>query len=227
MSLADATSQTGLEPDSPYTSLAERAYHVLLRRLILLDIPPGSAINEAALAAELGIGRTPVRESLKNLETDHLVVSYPRRGTFATRVDITDLAAISDLRRVLEPLAADRAATNATEAQRSELREKAREIESMDGATADNRALMEYDVDVHRLIYRASDNPHLEETLVRLDNLVTRIWCLVLHRMPSVAEHIREHVALLDAIAAGDGVRAAALATEHVEHFEASIRAVL
>ena len=41
------------------------------------------------LAAELGIGRTPVREALKRLESDHLVVSYPRRGTFATTVDIT------------------------------------------------------------------------------------------------------------------------------------------
>ncbi|OMH31482.1 GntR family transcriptional regulator [Tersicoccus sp. Bi-70] len=212
---------------SPYLSLADQAYLVLRNRLIMLDIPPGTAINEAALAAELGIGRTPVRESLKNLETDHLVVSYPRRGTFATRVDITDLASISDLRRVLEPLAAERAASNATDEQRAAIAAKARQIESMTGAGEDNRALMEYDVDVHRLIYRASDNPHLEETLVRLDNLVTRIWCLVLHRMPSVSEHIREHVALLDAIAAGDGARAAALAGEHVEHFEASIRAVL
>lgn len=211
----------------PYLSLADEAYHVLRKRLIMLDIPPGTAINEAALAAELGIGRTPVRESLKNLETDHLVVSYPRRGTFATRVDITDLASISDLRRVLEPLAAQRAAANATAEQREEIAAKARQIEAMTGDREDNRALMEYDVDVHRLIYRASDNPHLEETLVRLDNLVTRIWCLVLNRMPSVGEHIREHVALLDAIAVGDGARAGSLAGDHVEHFEASIRAVL
>ncbi|GGC93544.1 GntR family transcriptional regulator [Tersicoccus solisilvae] len=212
---------------APYASLADQAYHVLRKRLIMLDIPPGAAINEAALAAELGIGRTPVRESLKNLETDHLVVSYPRRGTFATRVDITDLAAISEMRRVLEPLAAQRAAVGATEEQREELRDKARQIRSMSGEDTDNRALMEYDVDVHRLIYRASDNPHLEETLVRLDNLVTRIWCLVLHRMPSVADHIREHVGLLEAIADGDAERASTLAGEHVEHFEASIRAVL
>ncbi|MEH0110434.1 GntR family transcriptional regulator [Tersicoccus sp. MR15.9] len=226
MSVAESEPVTGAPP---YTSLADEAYHVLRNRLVMLDIPPGAAINEAALAAELGIGRTPVRESLKNLETDHLVVSYPRRGTFATRVDITDLASISDLRRVLEPLAAERAASNAADDQRAAIAAKARQIESMTEADTakDNRALMEYDVDVHRLIYRAADNPHLEETLVRLDNLVTRIWCLVLHRMPSVAEHIREHVALLDAIATGDGARAASLAGEHVEHFEASIRAVL
>jgi DNA-binding FadR family transcriptional regulator len=50
-------------------------------KLIMLDIRPGSPINDGALAAELGVGRTPVREALKRLETDHLVVSCSRRGT--------------------------------------------------------------------------------------------------------------------------------------------------
>ena len=83
-------------------SMSQRSYEVLRDRLIMLDIAPGDPINEAGLAAELGVGRTPVREALKRLETDHLVVAYPRRGTFATPVDIADLAAISELRAVLE-----------------------------------------------------------------------------------------------------------------------------
>ena len=94
-------------------------------------------------------------------------------------------------------------------------------------ASDDKRPLMEYDIDVHRLIYRAAENPHLEETLVRLDNLATRIWCLVLERLPSVSEHIKEHVTLLEAIVAKDADRAAELAASHVEHFEEAVRAVL
>ncbi|MFB0836090.1 GntR family transcriptional regulator [Arthrobacter halodurans] len=207
-------------------SLAERAYRTLRDRLIMLDIAPGEPINEARLAAELGFGRTPLREALKRLETDHLVVSYPRRGTFATIVDITELAAISEVRQVLEPLAARSAALNPHPGIRAELAQVADAIESLDTGR-DRRELMQYDLEVHRLIYRAAGNHHLEESLVRLDNLATRIWCLVLDRLPSISGHITEHVDLLRAILAGDADRAASLAADHIGHFERTVRSVL
>lgn len=207
-------------------SLAERAYLQLRDRLIMLEIAPGDPINEALLAAELDIGRTPIREALKRLETDHLVVSYPRRGTFATIVDITELAAISEMRQLLEPLAARKAALQASAQVRRHLAQTATEIEQLD-AGRDRKTLMEYDLEVHRSIYRATENHHLQETLVRLDNLATRIWCMVLDRVPGVVEHIREHADLLHAIVEGDADRAEQLAAEHVEHFEGSVRAIL
>ncbi len=210
-----------------YASMAEQAYHAMRDRLIMLDIAPGAPINEQALALELGMGRTPVRESLKKLELDHLVVSYPRRGTFATQVDITDLATVSEMRVVLEPLAARRAATSARRESRATLAAKADQIAEMDLARVSNRALMKYDIDVHRLIYGATGNEHLEETLVRLDNLATRIWCLVLDRLPTIGEHVQEHVGLLRAIADGLPDRAAELALAHTTHFEQSVREVL
>ena len=212
-------------PEAP--SLAEQAYRTLRDRLITLEIRPGDPIHDGRLAAELGIGRTPVREAVKRLETDHLVISYARRGTFATIVDITELADVSDLRRVLEPLAARKAALGATDELRGGLRDLAREVRSLEGRGPDKYDLMRCDLEVHRLVYRAAGNPHLEETCERLGNLATRIWCLVLDRVPSVAGHVTEHVELLDTIAAGDGDRAAALALEHVVGFEEAIRAVL
>lgn len=210
-----------------YASMAEQAYHAIRDQLVMLDIAPGAPINEQALALELGMGRTPVRESLKKLELDHLVISYPRRGTFATQIDITDLATVSEMRVVLEPLAARRAATSARPESRAALSDKADQIAEMDLARVSNRALMEYDIDVHRLIYGATGNQHLEETLVRLDNLATRIWCLVLDRLPSIGDHVQEHVDLLRAIANGLPDRAAELAMTHTTHFERSVRAVL
>lgn len=207
-------------------SLAEQAYRHLRDKLIMLDIRPGEAINDGKLAAEMGIGRTPVREALKRLESDHLVVSYPRRGTFATIVDITELADVSELRETLEPLAARRAAKAATPAIREELRETAAAIAMMD-ATDDPYALMRYDMKVHRLIYRAAGNAHLEDVLIRYDNLATRIWCMVLEKVPSVAGHISEHIELLQAIADGDSERAGKLAFDHVSSFEEAIRSVL
>lgn len=208
-------------------SLAEAAYRQLRDKLIMLEIKPGAPINDGQLAAELGVGRTPVREAIKRLEVDHLVVSYPRRGTFATIVDITELADVSDIRELLEPLAARRAATNASADMRAELREVARTISGIGATPRDKRELMRYDLTVHRLIYRAAGNPHLEDTLIRYDNLATRIWCLVLDKLPSVAGHITEHVGLLEAVADGDADLAAKLALEHVSSFEKSVRQVL
>ncbi|MDR7085108.1 DNA-binding GntR family transcriptional regulator [Arthrobacter ginsengisoli] len=213
--------------DGAALSQAESAYRKLRDKLIMLDIRPGEPINDGQLAAELGIGRTPVREAVKRLEVDHLVVSYPRRGTFATIVDITELADVSDIRELLEPLAARRAATNASAGVRAELRDVARTISGIDSTPRDKRELMRYDLTVHRLIYRAAGNPHLEDTLIRYDNLATRIWCLVLDKLPSVEGHIAEHVGLLEAVADGDADLAGKLALEHVSSFEKSVRRVL
>lgn len=93
-------------------SLAEQAYLALRDRLIMLEIAPGEPLQEGRIAEELGVGRTPVREAIKHLELDHLVVTYPRRGTFATTVDITALAAITQVRAALEPVAVRAAAAN-------------------------------------------------------------------------------------------------------------------
>jgi DNA-binding GntR family transcriptional regulator len=214
-------------PGEQEISLAEAAYRRLRDKLIMLEIKPGAPINDGQLALELGVGRTPVREAVKRLEVDHLVVSYARRGTFATNVDITELADVSDVRELLEPLAARRAATNASAEMRAEIRSVARAISTMDTKPDDKRELMRYDLTVHRLIYRAAGNPHLEDTLIRYDNLATRIWCLVLDKVPSVAGHITEHVRLLEAVADGDAELAGKLALEHVSSFEKTIREVL
>ena len=86
---------------------------------------------------------------------------------------------------------------------------------------------MRWDLRVHRAIYRAAGNPHLEDVLVRYDNLATRIFCLFLDRLPTVARHVGEHTELLRTIAAGDGDKAAAIALEHVTGFEEAVRAIV
>jgi len=200
---------------------------VLRDRLIVLDIPPGAPINDEQIGKELGIGRTPVREALKRLEVDHLVAVYPRRGTFAATVDITDLAEISEIRERLEPLAAGRAARLANATTRAELESLAATLEGLDPKAESRRDVMRYDIQVHRSIYRASGSRHLEDTLVRYDNLATRIWCVVLDRLPTMSDHVMEHVELLRHIVAGNAQHAEAVALNHVTAFERLIRSVL
>jgi DNA-binding GntR family transcriptional regulator len=217
-----------LELDSAPTSLADRAYLAIRDQLIMLDIQPGEPLDDDQLAKSLGMGRTPVREALKRLEGDRLVVSYARRGTFATGMDIADLAHISEIRVQLEPLAARRAAERAPRATRTELGELASQIEALDVARTDRTELMRWDLSVHRAIYRSANNPHLEDVLIRYDNLATRIHCMFLDRLSTVDMHVvTEHVALLRAIAAGDADRAGDLARAHVLDFERAIRAVI
>lgn len=205
-------------------SLAERAYRVIRDRLVMLEIRPGAPINEDQLAQSLGVGRTPVREALKRLQYERLITTYPRRGTFATEVNITDLAHISEVRQALEPLAAAQAARRATATDRATLTAVRHELESVDSRGRDADELMRLDLQVHRAIYAATHNPYLEDTLVRHDNLATRIWCLFVERLADMAGHVEEHGPLIEAIVAGDPDKAAQLARRHVEGFERAIR---
>ncbi|MFJ3672832.1 GntR family transcriptional regulator [Streptomyces sp. NPDC090106] len=206
-------------------TLADQAYRAVSDRLVTLRIRPGEPLNDERIAAELGFGRTPVREALKRLEHERLIVSYPRRGTFATEVQIADLGHISEVRKELEPLAARIAAQRAGKDDRAALdRLLARLADVSDSGTTD---LIRLDMAVHRALYAATRNPYLEDTLIRYDNLATRIWCLFLDRLPGLAGHVHEHGPLLRAVIDADAEKAEALAAAHVEGFEAAIRGVI
>ncbi|WPB95537.1 GntR family transcriptional regulator [Streptomyces malaysiensis] len=205
-------------------TLADRAYRSISDRLVTLRIRPGEPINDERIAAELGFGRTPVREALKRLEHERLIVAYPRRGTFATEVQIADLGHISEVRGQLEPLAAGLAARRAGRADRGDLERLLVRLAKVSGGGTE---LIRLDMAVHRAIYAATRNPYLEDTLIRYDNLATRIWCLFLDRLPGLAGHVHEHGPLLRAVIDGDAEKAATLAAGHVEGFEAAIRGVI
>ena len=206
--------------------MADRAYLEMRDRIVTLRIPPGSPINEDALGKELEMGRTPVREAIKRLALERLVSVFPRRGTFASEINITDLAQISDVRVQLEGHAAYRAAERIAPAEHEELEALLDKLDRSE-TTADADELMRLDAHVHRFVYQCADNPYLEETLGRYFNLSLRIWYLVLDRLPHLSANVLEHRALLSAIRAGDADRARAIAGEHVITFAREIRSVL
>jgi DNA-binding GntR family transcriptional regulator len=214
------------EPRIPRELLADRAYNDLRDRIVTLRIAPGAPIDEDVLGSELGIGRTPVREAIKRLALENLVTVFPRRGTFASEINITDLADISDVRTQMEGHAAYRAAQRITPAQQAELQDLLAELDRSKGSD-DTEALMALDTRVHRFIHRCAGNPYLEDSLGRYFNLSLRIWYLVLDRLPHLFARVHEHDDLLRAIADGDAEGARAIIAEHIETFEREIRAVL
>jgi DNA-binding GntR family transcriptional regulator len=206
--------------------LADGAYSVLRDRLINLEIRPGAAINEDEIRRELSIGRGPVREAIKRLALEDLIDIFPRRGTFASEIQITDLAAISEVRVDLEGRAAYLAALRINDEHLEELRELLGELdERITGRDA--QALMDLDASVHRFVYRCARNTYLEDATTRFLNLSLRIWHLVLDRLPHLTQRVHEHSELLDAIAQRDAERAREIAAAHVTTFEREIRTVL
>jgi DNA-binding GntR family transcriptional regulator len=208
----------------PSELLSDRAYAALRDRLVALRIPPGAPIDEESLTGELGVGRTPVREAIRRLALEGLVVVYPRRGTFAAAINITSLTDLTDVRTVLEAHAAERAARLADEDDRAGA---SRLIDDLRAAESSQRSLIELDARVHRFIYRCSRNPYLERDLDRYLNMSLRIWHLTWDRLPPLEERVREHCELLEAIRDGEADRAAQVARDHVLAFADEMRGAL
>ena len=206
-------------------SQSEEAYARILERIVSLEMPPGSVVNEARLREELRIGRTPIREALQRLARENLVRSIPHRGTFVTDVNITDLARITEVRVVLESHAARLAAEKHTVTDGEAIAELLELLRR--GSVTAQRDLMQLDQKIHRLIYRAAHNPFLEATLERYFNLSLRLWYLVLDRQLGLRQAVDEHIDLLRAVLGGDGELAEAIMRKHVIGFEREIRKVL
>ena len=204
--------------------MADRAYVELRDRIVTLRIPPGAPINEDALGRELDMGRTPVREAIRRLALENLVAVFPRRGTFASEINITDLAHISDVRVQLEGHASYRAAERLTARQRAELEALLAEIDAL-RRQGSAEALMGLDATVHRFIHRCSGNPYLEATLGRYFNLSLRIWHLVLDRVPTLGHAVHDQIQLLEAILDRNGPHARTIMHEHVLAFQREILA--
>ncbi len=203
------------------TSLADKAYHEIRGLIVSLELAPGAVIDERELIERLEIGRTPVREALRRLSHEGLVEVYPRRGMFVTGVDVRELARLSEVREMLEPEAARLGAERATDKDREELAALLAELD------AGGSELMDLDERIHRAVYRAAHNDLLEATLEQYYVLALRIWSIALDRAHELEEAVAEHRALLEAIQAGDGDRAADTMRAHVQNFEQAMHRVL
>lgn len=213
-----------LQPDAADArSQSEQAYFAIRGLIVTLELPPGSLVDERDLMARLELGRTPVREALRALAQEKLIEVYPRRGMFVTPVDARNLAALSEVRCVLEPFAAGLAAQRVTDADRIDLTELLGDLDAV-MAHPDVRRLIEVDQRIHRFVHQAAHNPFLESVLDEQYMHALRIWFLALDKVTDLEAAVLEHRALLQAIADGDAVAATAVMQAHVEEFEGSIR---
>lgn len=132
------------------------AYTVLRDRILERVFLPGDPLVEARLATELGMSRTPVRDALRMLEQDGLVVSIPNKGTFVDSLSPVEVAEIFDLREVVEGLAARLLCRRIT-------RSQAETLEELAARADDPSATVTDDVEFHSAILRMCGSPRLNE----------------------------------------------------------------
>jgi len=201
---------------------AEKAYNKIKEKIITLEMAPGSVITETQIMDELDLGRTPIREALKRLQSDNLVVFTPRRGMFVADIAITDLMQIYEVRVALEPLCARLAAQRITPEQLELLRELVREYRKTD---RENRTLlMDLDCRFHRLLSEAAKNKYLSNEVDLFHSLSLRIWNLALNYTDPQDIDLDAHVEILEAIECRDFMRAEKRMREHIEYFHKTIK---
>ena len=209
----------------PSTRLvAERAYVELRDRIVTLRLAPGSVLREDELMSELGIGRTPLREAVKRLALENLLSVQPRRGTFVSDVDSSDIVNITEVRAELEGYAAELAAERMEGVSRIAAESLLREVDEL-SRPDDQDWLMRFDERIHRFTWEASGNPYLTETLERYFTHSLRIWYLVLDRLPGLGHAVHDQGHLLEALLAQDGARARSIMREHVLGFQRELLA--
>lgn len=208
--------------------LSDKAYRLIKHQIVTLELAPSSLIDEQLLTEELGIGRTPVREALRQLAAEKLVTIVPRRGTFVADISITDLHELWEVRWNLEGLAARLAAQRIGRRQLEQMKALFDDFDQVVDKGGD-QAFMDIDDRFHHLLYRATNNKFLEDVLDRLYTLSARLWYLSLDRVSHqvVREAIEEHMEVVKALEKRDAEEAERVIQRHIATFQEKMRAAL
>ena len=202
-------------------SLSDEAYVAIKRLIVTLELPPDSALDEAALQDRLGIGRTPIREAVLHLERDQLLRVVPRRGVFVTAVDPAEQSTLFETRAVVEPYSARLAAERGTVQDWEEMGQELARAERL----KDPAKLLTVDRRCHEIMWRAAGNHYLTDTLEMLYTHSERVWHLYLRKVADMHGAVVEHREVMDALRSGHGELAAKLVESHVRQFDREIRA--
>jgi DNA-binding GntR family transcriptional regulator len=201
---------------------AEKAYTQIKGKIITAEMPPGSVINEAQLMEEFALGRTPIREAIKQLQTENLVMVTPRKGMFVADIAMTDLLQIFEVRVELESFAARLAAERITEGEISELQKLAQTYQEVD--LSDREALLKLDGEFHATLANATHNKFLIKEIEHYYNLSLRIWYIALNQAKPDDIDIDAHIEILEAIQTRDAEKAGLRMRKHIQDFHKTIK---
>lgn len=215
---------------------SDRAYDFIRRRILDGDYPAGTALMTEQLSSEIGVSRTPVRDALRQLESDGLVSIRPRLGASVKTMDLKEFREMCELRLALEGHAAALAALNRNAADLREIQFALEAMRSLNerilAAKQEDpwrRDLIREDVRFHIAIITAAKNDLIKSEILRL-HLINRVVAEKIERnpdkrrVPSKAETdarrrvvFASHREICQAIAAADGPAAKGAMERHIQ----------
>jgi DNA-binding GntR family transcriptional regulator len=205
------------------SSLTDQAYAKLEELIVTLALAPGEVVSESALGAQLGIGRTPIREALHRLARERLVNILPRRGIVVSEINVGAQLRLLEVRREIERLVARSAARRASDEERAEFMTLAKAFEAAakeDAATA----FMRTDRAFNELALVAARNEYASGAMLLMHSLSRRFWFIHYRQAADMPLAAKLHAAVARAIARGDAKAAASASDALVDYIEAFTR---
>jgi DNA-binding GntR family transcriptional regulator len=223
---------------------SDKAYDYIRKKILDGEFPPGSSLMTEQLSTEIGVSRTPVRDALRQLESDGLVCIRPRLGASVKQVDMKELRELCELRLALEGHTAYLAALNRNEAELAEIRVAAeamrRLVEAIAAARKEEALVTELareDVRFHIAIMNAAKNDVMKKEILRL-HLINRVVAgtgspirndadlsTKAERDARRQQVLASHTQILDAITRRNGPAAKKAMEEHIQELiEHSLR---
>lgn len=196
--------------------LREIVYDQLKMQILTGHITPGTRMMEVDLADNMGVSRTPVREAIRKLEKEGLVVIEPRRGAYVSDISVKDMVDTLVVREDMEGLAAFLAAQSISG-------EEIAELEEITAGYSDAIAngvmedIIRYDEAFHRRIVELSGNRTLMQLFETVQELALRFRYLYYDDFSRYENMPVEHRNIIDAIKSGDSAKARQVSDNHVK----------
>ncbi|MBA4741818.1 MAG: GntR family transcriptional regulator [Azoarcus sp.] len=189
-------------PRDPETQ-AQHAYRQIEEMIVTLTMPPGSRISEKSVSAQLGIGRTPVREALQRLAYERTIKVLPRSGAMVSEIDVAEHFKLIEVRRELERILVGRAARLAEPAACKRFGELAERF--MEAAEQEDESIfLPTDAEFNALVAETARNDYAAAAMRPLQAQTRRFWYLYFRQVGDLAKVSRLHAEIAIAISRKD-----------------------
>lgn len=205
-----------------YLPLRDVVFNTLREAILRGDLEPGERLMEIALANRLGVSRTPIREAIRKLELEGLVVMIPRRGAQVASITKKDLQDVLEVRSSLEVLATELACERIDSESLDHLKAALKRFKEALGSS-DVAVIARADVDFHDVIFASTNNARLVQILNNLREQMYRYRLEYLKDFTSHERLLHEHQRLVEAIEAHDKKTAVEIIKAHIYNQEISV----
>ena len=204
--------------ENEYLPLRDVVFNALRQAILRGEFKPGERLMEIQLANKLGVSRTPIREAIRKLELEGLVIMIPRKGAEVADITEKSLRDVLEVRKALEELAVQLACEKITQEELEELEQAGENFKKVLKRSKDITEVAEADVRFHDVIYMATDNQKLIHLLNKLREQMYRYRVEYL-KNPDVHEQLtQEHEEIVYHIKRREKVEATAVTCQHIDN---------